>query len=312
MKGLSLLLLLSFAISAVEGWGKKGHEMVANLAYRLVNNETRAVIDAMLQNETEDDCIECSSLAIVADWADQVRYGRYHWSTPLHYVDVRDDLLPNGCLSSDTCRYNATRDCPDDFCVAGAIVNYTSRLQDYNEVEALKFIVHFVGDIHQPLHVSRSTDRGGNDINVKFDKTSTSSVVSMRNRVRRRTRHGENLHAVWDDGIIEKWLHHDCNASRLVAEEVLWDFIASNTDNDWLDCPDGGSPQCTSAWAEESLEYALLWAYTNVNGDQIVDGTKLEYAYYATRLSIVKERLAVAGVRLASTLTAAFRMKEQV
>jgi S1/P1 Nuclease len=163
-----------------------------------------------------------------------------------------------------------------------------------------------VGDLHQPLHVSRSSDRGGNSIHVKFE---VGNATFPHGTLRRRHNHhhqAENLHAVWDDAIIETCLKESFFDSRVALENFLFEMIeqAKNTGewDAWVSCPDGGSRACTTLWAEESLEYALLWAYANVDGSEIMDGTTLSRDYFDSRLPIVKLRLAVAGARLATTL----------
>jgi hypothetical protein len=75
----------------------------------------------------------------------------------------------------------------------------------------------------------------------------------------------------------------------------------------WLECPDGASQSCTSAWGEESFDDAINWAYRNVDGSEIQDGTNLTTDYHETRLPIVKQRLLAGGVRLAATLESVFQ-----
>jgi hypothetical protein len=131
------ILTLSLGVASVTGWGTEGHEMVANVAYERLTPQTRQAVLSILghTNGTED---AGSPLAAVADWADRVRY-HYHWSAPLHYIDVRDDTIKGGCpaMSSNSsatsksateCQFLDARDCPNDICVAGAIHNYTSQL----------------------------------------------------------------------------------------------------------------------------------------------------------------------------------------
>ncbi|MBA0598932.1 hypothetical protein Gorai_005174, partial [Gossypium raimondii] len=106
-------------------------------------------------------------------WPDQIRHWyRYRWTSPLHFIDTPDDA----------CSYEYSRDCHDthgvkDMCVAGAIQNFTSQLEHYREgtsdrrynmTEALLFLSHFMGDIHQPMHVGFTTDEGGNTIAVRW------------------------------------------------------------------------------------------------------------------------------------------------
>lgn len=175
-------LLLSLSTQAY-GWGHDGHAIVANIAYsRLspgVQDAIKSILnynvsDAGLDNLTGggsehirgggDDPLNTSPLAAVANWADKVRFtSKYHWSTPLHFVDVRDDkieggcpctrnaaasaaasaagddenvgdmlLLPNdeSCTLHSSCWFVYERDCAKDICAVGGIVNYTSRLVD--------------------------------------------------------------------------------------------------------------------------------------------------------------------------------------
>jgi hypothetical protein len=222
---------------------------------------------------------------------------------------------------SYACMFNYARDCADDWCAAGAIVNYTSQLtpagvtpklggteSDRLVRESLMFLVHFVGDIHQPLHSARESDRGGNTISVKFNQSSsgTSRRGSPHDSRRSLRHHSSNLHSVWDSSIIEKSMRDDYTGSREAMEEDILHFIRKTQDSDewktWMACPDGGSRACTSQWGEESLNYALTWAYSNVDGTEVQEGDELSTGYYETRLPIVKERLAAAGVRLAVTL----------
>lgn len=173
-------LLLSFS-TQVQGWGHDGHCIVANIAYSRLSpgvqdaiksilnynvSDTRTGVDNLTGGGSElirggdDDPLNTSPLAAVANWADKVRFtSEYHWSTPLHFVDVRDDkieggcpctrnavasaagddenvgdmlLLPNdeSCTLHSLCWFIYERDCAKDFCAVGGIVNYTSRLVD--------------------------------------------------------------------------------------------------------------------------------------------------------------------------------------
>jgi hypothetical protein len=388
----------NFMIVNVHSWGQKGHEIVGNVASALLSkdaldriafllnvsytNDTVMGLDGIAYYKSTKNIVDphshsceeyCTPLAIVADWADQIRT-HYHWSAPLHYNDVRDDIiLPNGCpvvmssLSTSKCYFNYTRDCPNNICVSGAIMNYTQQLQDgfYNNQqqllqqkstlnESLMFLVHFIGDIHQPLHSSRMTDRGGNNIHVHYnvqasptknedsgkvkkaisnirtsayahqDKTRLTAYPNLRHyydsysiqQFQRRFllastshHHSLNLHAVWDDSIIETILERDFHFSRNAFEGNLLSYIfhtrtynPSTYYNIWLKCSNATSLDCVSQWGEESFEYAMQFAYANVDGTEIVDGTELNEEYYTTRQEIVRSQLAIASVRLATNL----------
>jgi hypothetical protein len=324
------MLLLSLPVVVTHAWGKQGHQVVGNLATAMLSSGALEAIAHLLLNAPNDaGCEEyCSPLALVADWADQIR-NHYHWSAALHYIDIRDDKLLDGCPagSNSKCYFNYTRDCPNDVCVAGAICNYTQRLQHYLveeetvlisklKQESLMFLVHFIGDIHQPLHCARQTDRGGNSIHVRFLNGAVSNrfIFSSRRHLRSLDdqHHSLNLHAVWDDSIIETTLARDHNHSRNAFEASLLTYIwqtrvgPTPTWQEWLRCADASIHLCTTLWGEESWEYAAQFAYSNCDGTEIVDGTVLDDDYYVSRLPIVRERLAVAAVRLAATLELIF------
>eukprot|EP00978_Attheya_sp_CCMP212_P025082 scaffold80008_cov47-Attheya_sp.AAC.4 len=337
--------VVSFLVTSkhgVEAWGKDGHQIVANIAYQRLSPATQDAVKDILRREDgsygDDDATAGSPLASVASWADKVRFTKaYHWTTPLHYIDIRDDEVPGGCpceppppkgetqVHSKPCYFIYERDCVNDFCAAGAISNYTTQISNVlhnttmskhqlrgnglsrnrNRV-SLMFVTHFVGDIHQPLHSSRSSDKGGNTFHVTFDNQQLMSKPFVdRNG---KTHSQWNLHSVWDEAIIDKAMAELYQDSREAFEGDLLDKI---NDGDyaedvskWLVCADGRDKTCTSQWAEESFIDALEWAYRNTDGSEVVDGSHLDSEYYSTRLEVVKRRLAAAGVRLAASIEA--------
>lgn len=306
-----LLLLLPHHVHA---WGKVGHEMVANIAWSRLSNSTQTWVASVLGPTYHDDV--GSPLAAVSTWADRVRFTKaYHWSTPLHYVDVQDDAIVGGCpVEGDgefsNCWFEYARDCVDDFCAAGAIANYSTQLVSRHELSAaaanvsLKFLTHFVGDIHQPLHSSRKTDKGGNTIHVHFDLDVPRTAVPDRDGLLATTKW--NLHSIWDDGIIEKALEEFYNGKREEFEDDLLErtkeYASSGQLNMWLACGDGRQKACTTVWAQESFGTALSWAYRDVDGLEIQENGTISEDYYHSRLEVVKRRIVAAGVRLARTL----------
>jgi len=311
----SLLLLVIFPVG-VFAWGKLGHEMVANLAWRRLSTEAQqAVIDVL----GTDNSTFGSPLAAVADWADRVRYtSQYHWTGPLHFIDVHNEEIPGGCPAHEPtannilCKFDYHRDCENDMCVAGAITNYSSYMSNFGRVlrrannsderrlkESLMFVTHFIGDIHQPLHCARKSDYGGNSIHVHFNISDSLSLQGHKK--------GEwNLHSVWDEGIIDRALVELYNQSRENFEEDLLLLIEeaerSGDIKAWLSCPDGRNKTCTSQWAAESLNDALVWAYRNSDDREVVEGSELTESYCESRLAVVQRRIAAAGVRLGATL----------
>jgi hypothetical protein len=145
---------------------------------------------------------------------------------------------------------------------------------------ALRLFVHFVEDLHQPLHVGENGDRGGNNLQVRF------------------FRRGTNLHRLWDEDILE---HQSKDESTWVAElDALAQVGALN----------GWSKGPVESWADESL-IAARQAYTQPGSDALLKpGAKLGQEYFDTALPVVKRRLAQAAVRLSSMLNEIFQTSQ--
>ncbi len=239
------------------GWGRDGHRISAEIAAAHLSPAARVAVEALLDGAAMSD---------VANWADEIRDDpAYRWSEPLHYADV-----PAG---ED--RFILTRDCPAKGCVVSAIIRFDGALRGpgataAERTEALKCLIHFVADAHQPMHVARAEDRGGNDVRVEF----------LGKRL--------NLHKVWDfallDTVGKPWPAYAREIEAgLTAERVAeW----SSTD--------------PVVWANESYRLAVDHAYA------IPDGGRLGRDYVERNIPIVNERLAKAGVRLAAMLNAIF------
>lgn len=160
------LFILSFLyLSTVNCWGPIGHPLVASIAQSMLTNDSQKFVRDHLPWYTT------GNLSMLSSWPDTILYPEsnpvdylnWQWSKELHYVNTPDWV----------CNYNRTRDCNwtnAQNCVDGSIHNYTVRLADPKQndtqrQEALKFLVHFIGDSHQPLHAGFAGDRGGNSIN---------------------------------------------------------------------------------------------------------------------------------------------------
>ncbi|WVZ25196.1 hypothetical protein V8G54_003740 [Vigna mungo] len=181
-------------------------------------------------------------------------------------------------------------------CVTGAIYNYTMQLKsadagselNYNLTEALLFLAHFVGDVHQPLHVGFIGDLGGNSITVRW--------------YRRKT----NLHHVWDDMIIQSALKTFYDSDLSIMIQAIQRNITDNWSNDvsnWEHCAHNYTA-CPDRYASESISLACKFAYKNAT-----PGSTLEDEYFLSRLPIVEKRLAQGGVRLAAVLNNIFASK---
>lgn len=257
--GCALLAILHLLPLPALAWGKEGHRIVGDVASRYLSDKAKAGVAELLGNWT---------LASVANWADNVRNfrpGTAEW----HYVNIP--------LQSDA--YNAQRDCAGGNCIIAAIEAQKAILPDRSRpkrerTEALKFIIHFIGDLHQPLHCADDQDRGGNEVIVKFlGKLS-------------------KLHAVWDSGII--------NASSLTEEQIVAELLGGleHSSKSEISRMQEGSPQ---AWALESHRLAQTNAY------HFPASNGLDETYYGKNIKAVKNQLMRAGLRLARTLNEVFK-----
>jgi hypothetical protein len=170
-------------------WGAEGHQVIAKLAEGQLTPKTLEAVRHLLEQEPG------STISSISTWADE---NRNPTTAAWHYVNFQ----------RGNCTYDAARDCPDGKCVVAAIERQAkvlaSSAPDDSRLLALKYIVHFVGDVHQPLHAGYGDDRGGNSYQLQ---------AFMR---------GSNLHAVWDSGLIKN-LNEDADAlaARLAMTEVI-------------------------------------------------------------------------------------------
>ncbi len=253
-------LALAIWPTSAAAWGAKGHQIVGEIAQRNLTVEARSEVDRLLHGDDE-------TLAHASTWADRIRSDEsYNWAGPLHYI--------NGAEGAEDIVLE--QDCPPRGCVVRAIERFRDQLADRQRPlaerrEALKFLAHFIGDVHQPLHASYAADRGGNRLLVTF--------------------YGEpvNLHALWDSSIIERnlswWTFRNwrgwaktLDRKTTAVEKRTW---ANSTPLDW---------------AQESFDLARSHAYAAQAGDD------LGSAYHRRNLPVVEERLRQAGVRLAAVL----------
>lgn len=257
-----LLVLLALA-SPTFGWGQLGHQLVGDVAEQYLTDKTREALRELLSDDR--------TLSDVANWADTIK-GQRPETRPWHYANVEE--------GADA--FVMERDCGDKSCVVEQVNLDLEVLRDPEsthaaKVEALFFLVHFVGDIHQPLHLGLAADRGGNDIQVTFDGKKT------------------NLHSLWDTGLL---VH-----TGLDREEYLNGLLrlsGGGKKADWQRSLD------TSVWATES------WQLANTHAYLVPKSGRLGSAYYGRNIKVVNDRLAAAGVRLATLLNELYDPTEAV
>ncbi|KAF2659028.1 S1/P1 nuclease [Lophiostoma macrostomum CBS 122681] len=277
----SLPLALLPLLPQVSAWGTLGHDTVAFIAQSFISNSTAAFAQGIL-NDTSS-----AFLANVATWADSYRYTTEGaFSAPLHYIDALDS-------PPESCNVDYDRDCPEEGCIVSAIANYTTRLQTTNlsateRQKALKWVIHFLGDIHQPLHVE-NLEIGGNGINVTFDGTAT------------------NLHHIWDSNMAEKLIGgYSLEDARTWAGELVQEIETGKWKNQsagWLTGLDvRNGVDSAMVWATDANSYVCTTVIPQ--GEAGVEGKELDGAYYDAAIPVIQLQIAKAGYRLAAWLDA--------
>jgi hypothetical protein len=265
--GLALLLVAIGPAGRLQAWSAQGHRLVALIAAERLTPVARRNVVWLLGPET---------LADVSSWADRYHEGAYQtffW----HFVNV----------PAQASRYDRDRDCPrqpgvaagtraDQWrdCVVDRIPYNRARLADptldrADRAVALKFLVHLVGDLHQPFH-ALGVGHGGNDIPVVAFGASTCGNKPC------------ELHGVWDGGLMA---HRNLDDAGYLA--VLRNLIARNG---WEKQP----PGTPIDWAMQSRDLARIALLPE-------HGT-VDEAYYHAHIDVVDRRLALAGVRLAAAI----------
>jgi hypothetical protein len=274
--GLLSAALLMLRPAPAAAWGKDGHVIVARIAELNLNANARAAIrDLIGDRSIADDRI--------ANWADLIRGSatyrkKYPNNSSWHFVDI----------PFDAAGFDPERDCKDGNCVVSRIGSFLSVLKDENATaddrkEALFFVVHFVGDIHQPLHCAqRNGDRGGNLLKVTYRGESDAHL---------------NLHSVWDTNLVQD------SMGDLTPLDYAQRLSLATTAAQQKEWAQGDA----KAWAEASHQLAVDKAYRSAKGAELPkDQADLDDAYADINKKVVEGQLQRAGVRLARLLNEAF------
>jgi len=249
MKKSSLFIAFVFISVAAYSWGKTGHRVVGQIAYEHLSKKARKNIQIILGDE---------QLGMVGNYMDFIRSsGKHDHMTTWHYCTI-----PDGKTYQEA-------DTPENggaiMTIQRMITELTSKkFTDEDELFTLKCLVHLVADIHQPLHVGNGTDKGGNDVKVKF----------MYQR--------SNLHRVWDSGLVD---HQQLGYTEYT---------------DWID---NASENDISKWQSESIMVWVKEAMDlRPQVYKIPQDSSLSWQYNFDNIATVNERLLKAGIRLAGIL----------
>ncbi len=273
-----LLLLLAIAPTA-SAWGVLGHALIAELAERQLTPAAKAEVAHLLASENQP------NLAAIASWADALRYSdpeRFKQTSRWHYINAK----------GGGCGFDLPRDCPNGDCVVQAIEDQLRLLKDRQQPidvrrDALKFVVHLVGDEHQPMHAGNRTDSGGNRFQISL-RTPIQPEDYARNQYVNGVM-GTNLHSIWDYYIL---------ASRgldLSQYAAALDRKPNRKTRQQLQLA-----QTPLAWAGESCQLIDAKNIYPANDQHV-----MTHAYLDTMRPLAEQRVQLASIRLAQLLNAA-------
>jgi hypothetical protein len=275
-------------------WGDEGHEIVGLISEHYLEPAVRARVIALLAQDASG-LTRGTGVAEEATWADKFRDSdrdttrrHYNQTREWHYIDIELDRpdLDEACFRHPalTMGSKASEGSADD-CILDKIDEFRAELRNstteaLERRQALQFLLHLVGDLHQPLHAADNHDRGGNDVRVKGAGSSPGS-----------------LHHYWDTVFVRRLGTH--------ADDVARELVAGISDHDrraWS----GGSP---ADWAKESFQIARTRVYGPLQhaGGGLRRPITLDARYEADAVDIVTGQLQRAGLRLARLLNDALR-----
>ena len=282
----ALAAALLLAAQGALAWGPQGHRTVGAIADRLLTPAAQAEVLRVLQDDRDkfDAPSGRTTLEAVSVWADEL-HGTPGARSSWHYDDVPI------CGSEEKARY-----CPDGQCNTEQLKRLIGVLGDARAPprerdEALKWVVHLVGDIHQPLHAADNGDHGGNLVPVALEGV--------------HTRGSENLHRAWDNDLVQLVLH----ARNRQQPPPDIDALAAEASS-LAQQVGQGSPE---SWSRESNNLARNVAYHYAGfacNSRPAGVVVLDAAYLDDAELVVRERLLLAGARLAALLNRALAPTE--
>lgn len=249
------LVFMSFSTTKDDfRWGQIGHRTVGHIADGMLSKKAKKQVKKLLGNAT---------LAEVSTWMDEIKSDRaYDYARSWHYATIPDGET-----------YESV-ETPEDGDVIWAIEKIVKELKEgdlsrEDQATNLKFLVHLVGDIHQPLHVGNGQDRGGNDEKVQWFGSNT------------------NIHSVWDSRMIDGKQYSYTELAAKINHPTKADV------KEW-------QAHTVRDWAYESMSYRARVYNLPENG-------KLSYRYGYENFELVEYRLLQAGVRLAGVINEIYK-----
>lgn len=287
---LLIAALLFIGATRVHAWGDKGHEVIALIAWHYLSPAKRDAVGTLLQRDNREPT--AAGFADAATWADAYRDAdrngdklRYEQTRRWHYINLNvgnanlklgNADIARACYGSPppTPQQRAA-DGPAKACIVDKIEQFARALNSQQtaadeRVLALKFLIHLLGDLHQPLHVSDNNDSGGNEV-----------------RVTARGLKRGTLHGYWDNGVVRPLGRKpEAIARRLIAQ----------TDQSQIRAWRRGTPR---EWALETFAVARDTAYGELPPPDAAGAHALDESYTAAAKIAAAHQLMQAGVRLA-------------
>ncbi len=249
------IFIITFQGNAIEyDWGQTGHRTVGKVAEQYLKGKTKRKLAELLNGQ---------SLALVSTFGDDIKSDkRYDKFYTWHYVN-----MPFGVKYEDS-EKNPNGDLVSGIATCKKIILDENASKD-EKIFYLKLLVHLVGDLHQPMHVGRAEDKGGNTIQVRWFNN------------------GSNLHAVWDSKMINHY-------------QMTYSELANNADKISKEQVKSLQKGTISDWANETRQQAI-----KVYGSAEI-GENLRYAYMYNNFGLVRSQLQKGGIRLAKVLNDLF------
>ncbi|MBF7073651.1 S1/P1 nuclease [Glaciecola sp. MH2013] len=249
-------LIAASSVQQVYAWGQTGHRITGAIAEQYLSDDARAAIRALLPNE---------SLAEASTYADEMRSNPSDFwqkeAGPYHYVSV-----PVGES------YKEHKHAPEEGDAFTALNKFTKIVKDgkaplEERQRALRFIIHIIGDLHQPLHAGNGTDRGGNDVKLEFFWDDS------------------NLHRVWDSGLLDRRQLSYSEWTEWLSEKI--------------------TPEQAKAWSITD-PHVYIMESAAIRDTIYPESDRLSWDYLYQHLPTATQRLQEGGVRIAAHLNEMF------
>jgi hypothetical protein len=261
-----VFVLLLSPVQTAYAWGWDAHKLICAMAERQLTPDAKAMVDSLLEAgaDLKGGRVNFAESCL---WADDVKHSTRKDTYEHHFINVPDDAQT----------IDLSRDCEAVNCIAvgvqRALVYLTRETSGKRDVQrraaALRYLGHYVGDLHQPLHIGNASDWGGNKIDIDWMGKES------------------NLHALWDYEMLD---------SAGITYPQSTDFL--------MTIGEESDEQSILAWMNESLALGRSHGYVDVDGRPLKSGDRLGKAYLNRNKPVMFERISLAAHRLANLLNA--------